>query len=99
MIITGYWSLRWLSQKDCRSNGACKGRTMTVYSDQPGMQFYAGNCISPHKGKANAEYGKRCGLALETQAYPDSVNRENFPDVIYGPDREYKTTTIYKLSW
>ena len=76
-----------------------KGRTMTVYSDQPGMQFYAGNCISPHKGKANAEYGKRCGLALETQAYPDSVNRENFPDVIYGPDREYKTTTIYKLSW
>ena len=72
---------------------------MKVYTDLPGVQFYAGNCISPHKGKANAEYGKRCGLALETQAYPDSVNRENFPDVIYGPDREYKTTTIYKLSW
>ena len=76
-----------------------KGRTLTVYTDQPGMQFYAGNCIGQHTGKAGASYGKRCGLALETQAYPDSVNRDNFPDVIYGPDREYRTTTIYKMSW
>lgn len=76
-----------------------KGRTLTVYSDQPGIQFYAGNCIAPQKGKGGAFYGKRSGLALETQAFPDSVNEESFPDVIYGPDREYQTTTIYKLSW
>lgn len=76
-----------------------KGRTLTVYSDQPGMQFYAGNCIAPQEGKGGAPYGKRSGLALETQAFPNSANEESFPDVIYGPDREYQTTTIYKLSW
>lgn len=76
-----------------------KGRTLTVYSDQPGMQFYAGNCISDQHGKEGALYGRRSGFALETQAYPDSVNEEAFPDVIYGPEREYKTTTIYKITW
>lgn len=76
-----------------------KGRTLTVYTDQTGIQFYAGNCITPQTGKGGASYGKRSGLALETQAFPDSVNHENFPDVIYGPDREYSTTTIYKLAW
>lgn len=74
-------------------------RTMEVYSDQPGIQFYAGNCISSHTGKANAQYGKRTGLALETQAFPDSINKENFPDVVYGPNRPYQTTTIYKFIW
>lgn len=75
------------------------GRKMEVYTDQPGIQFYAGNCISEHTGKGGAKYGKRTGLALETQAYPDSVNRDNFPDVIYGPGRDYHTTTIYKFIW
>lgn len=78
---------------------AVSGRKMEVYTDQPGIQFYAGNCISEHTGKGGAVYGKRTGLALETQAYPDSVNRENFPDVIYGPGRDYHTTTIYKFIW
>jgi len=76
-----------------------KGRTMEVYTDLPGVQFYAGNCIKPETGKGGASYGKRSGLCLETQAFPDSVNRENFPDVIYGPDRRYETTTIYKFIW
>lgn len=75
------------------------GRFMEVYSDQPGIQFYAGNCITPHTGKAGAAYGKRTGLALETQAFPNSVNQEGFPNVIYGPDRDYHTTTIYKFGW
>lgn len=75
------------------------GRIMEVYSDQPGVQFYAGNCITPHVGKHQAAYGKRTGFALETQAFPNSVNQDNFPNVIYGPDREYKTTTIYKFQW
>lgn len=70
---------------------------MQVLSDQPGIQFYAGNCISAHTGKGNAKYDKRTGLALETQAYPNSINQEGFPDVIYGPSRPYKTTTIYKF--
>lgn len=74
-------------------------RRMEVYTDQPGIQFYAGNCITPQTGKEGAAYGKRSGLCLETQAYPDSVHQEHFPDVIYGPERPYHTTTVYKFIW
>lgn len=75
------------------------GRRMEVYTDQPGIQFYAGSCITPQTGKEGAAYGKRSGLCLETQAYPDSIHQEHFPDVVYGPDRPYRTTTIYKFTW
>ena len=73
------------------------GRKMDVYTDQPGIQFYAGNCIAPENGKEGAVYGKRSGLCLETQCFPDAVNQPQFPDVIYGPERPYRTTTIYKF--
>ena len=75
------------------------GRSFEVYTDQPGVQFYAGNCITPVEGKEKAQYGKRSGMCLETQAFPDSVNQPEFPDVIYGPGRDYDTTTIYKFNW
>lgn len=75
------------------------GRSMEVYSDQPGVQFYAGNCIAPVAGKAGVTYGKRSGLALETQVFPNSVNQENFPNAIFGPGKDYNTTTIYKFRW
>lgn len=73
------------------------GRKMEVYTDQPGIQFYAGNCIQPHIGKAGASYGKRSGLCLETQTFPDSINQPHFQNVVYGPERPYNTTTIYKF--
>lgn len=73
------------------------GRKMDVYTDQPGLQFYAGSCIAPTTGKEGAQYGKRSGLCLETQCFPNAVNQPGFQDVIYGPERPYKTTTIYKF--
>lgn len=73
------------------------GRKMDVYTDQPGIQFYAGNCIAPQAGKEGTTYGKRSGLCLETQCFPDAINQSHFPDTVYGPDRPYKTTTIYKF--
>lgn len=73
------------------------GRKMDVYTDQPGLQFYAGNCITPQTGKQGAAYGKRSGLCLETQCFPDAINQPQFPNTVYGPDRPYKTTTIYKF--
>lgn len=73
------------------------GRKMDVYTDLPGIQFYAGSCIAPETGKDGATYGKRSGLCLETQCFPDAVNQPQFQDVVYGPDRPYKTTTIYKF--
>ena len=73
------------------------GRKMDVYTDQPGLQFYAGNCIKPETGKGGVQYDKRSGLCLETQCFPDAVNQPAFQDVIYGPDRPYKTTTVYRF--
>lgn len=70
---------------------------MEVYTDLPGVQFYAGNFIDEQKGKNGAEYGKRSGLCLETQCYPDSIHKENFPSVVYGPNRVYQSVTIYKF--
>lgn len=75
------------------------GRKIEVHTDQPGVQFYAGNCITPHVGKAGVKYDKRSGLCLETQAFPNSINQAGFPNVIYGPGKDYHTTTIYKFSW
>ena len=72
-------------------------RVMEVYTDLPGVQFYAGNFIDPQTGKNEAVYGKRSGLCLETQCYPDSIHKPNFPSVVYGPGKDYKSTTIYKF--
>ena len=72
-------------------------RTMEVYTDLPGVQFYAGNFIDPQDGKNGAFYGKRSGLCLETQCYPDSIHKANFPSVVYGPGKAYASTTIYKF--
>jgi aldose 1-epimerase len=73
------------------------GRRLEVYTNQPALQFYAGNCVKPQKGKGGASYGKRSGLCLETQAIPNSINQKGFNNVVYGPDRPYSTTTIYKF--
>lgn len=72
-------------------------RKMEVYSDLPAVQFYAGNCIAPTTGKGNVKYDKRCGLCLETQYSPDTANRPEWPSAVYGPDRKYVSTTIYKF--
>lgn len=73
------------------------GRVMKAYTDLPGVQFYAGNCISETVGKEGTVYGSRCGLCLETQYYPDTANRPEFPSAVFGPERKYDTTTIYKF--
>lgn len=73
------------------------GRTMEVYSDLPGVQFYAGNCIAKQKGKDGYKYTKRSGFCLETQYYPDNANQANFKKAIFDANEVYKTTTVYKF--
>lgn len=73
------------------------GRRMKTYTDLPGVQFYAGNFQDKEEGKAGASYDKRTGLCLETQYYPDTANKPDFPSAVFGPDREYDTTTIYQF--
>ncbi|HEM49487.1 MAG TPA: galactose-1-epimerase, partial [Caldithrix sp.] len=75
------------------------GRVMDMYTDQPGVQLYTGNFLNGVKnGKGGITYSKHSGICLETQHYPDSPNKENFPTVVLKPDEEYRQTTIYKFS-
>ncbi|MGI4742903.1 MAG: aldose epimerase family protein [Janthinobacterium lividum] len=72
------------------------GRTMAVYTTQPGVQFYAGNFLSGKlKGHANVAYGKYAGLALETQHFPDSPNQPSFPSTVLRPGTTFRSTTEY----
>lgn len=73
------------------------GRRMITYSTLPGVQFYAGNCISPEPGKDGAFYDKRSGLCLETQYYPDSIHQPQFPSCVFGEGRDYEATTVYRF--
>ena len=73
------------------------GRVMEVYSDLPGVQFYAGNAIAPQTGKDGVKYSKRMGLCLETQFFPDSVNKPSFPSCVFGGESKYASKTVYKF--
>lgn len=72
-------------------------RVLRAYTDLPGVQFYAGNFIEPETGKGGAAYGKRGGFCLETQFYPDTVNKPDFPNAYFGPKREYDYRTVYEF--
>ncbi len=73
------------------------GRRMEVYSDLPGVQFYAGNCIAPQEGKDEAIYKERTGFCLETQYFPNSANDPAFEHPIFDAGEKYETKTIYKF--
>lgn len=73
------------------------GRVMKAYTTLPGVQFYAGNFIAEQSGKDGVTYGPRMGLCLETQYFPDSVNKPGFPPCIFGEGREYDSVTVYRF--
>ena len=74
------------------------GRTLSVYTDQPGMQFYTGNFLNGTLiGKEGAVYARRNAFCLETQHYPDSPNKPNFPSTILRPGEQYATRTVFEF--
>jgi len=74
------------------------GRTLTVYTDKPGLQFYSGNFLKPGTlGKSRAIYDARHGFCLETQNFPDSPNHDHFPSARLGPGEVYRSKTIFKF--
>ncbi len=74
------------------------GREMEVYTDQPGVQVYTGSHFdSSEIGKLGAPIEKWGGVALETQIFPDSPNKENFPNAVLKPGETYKHTCVYKF--
>ena len=74
------------------------GRKMEVYTNQPGIQIYTGNHFDGSEtGKLGTPIEKWAGLALETQIFPDSPNKENFPGAVLRSGELYKHTCIYKF--
>ena len=74
------------------------GRRMSVYTDLPGVQFYAGNFIANQTGKAGTSYGKRCAVCLETQFFPNAINIPSFRSPVLKAGETFKTVTKYKFS-
>jgi len=72
------------------------GRTMTITTTEPGIQFYSGNFLDGTlTGKGGRTYPHRAGFCLETQHYPDSPNQPKFPPTVLRPGEEYKSQTVF----
>jgi aldose 1-epimerase len=75
------------------------GRVMKISTTEPGVQFYTGNHLNGSvTGKGGKAYGKNFGFCLETQHYPDSPNRPEFPSTILRPGQTYRTTTVHQFA-
>ena len=75
------------------------GIVMEVYTDQPGVQLYTGNWMSGNmRGKHGHRYPARAALCLETQHYPDSPNRPEYPSTRLDPGQEFHSTTAFRFT-
>lgn len=71
------------------------GRKMSVVTDCPGVQFYAGNFLTGEAGKDGAVYCRRSGICLETQYYPDAVNNPQWAQPVVKAGEAYHSETKY----
>jgi aldose 1-epimerase len=75
------------------------GRVLTMWTKEPGIQFYSGNFLDGTLyGTSGHAYRQGDGLALETQHFPDSPNKPNFPSTTLRPGETYKTSTVIGFS-
>ena len=75
------------------------GRELTVWTDQPGVQFYSGNFLTGTLiGITGNTYRQGAGYTFETQHFPDSPNEPAFPSTTLGPDRTFTSSTIFAFS-
>jgi aldose 1-epimerase len=81
-----------------RVHEPASGRVLEVLTTQPGLQFYSGNFLDGTiVGKSGRPYGRRSGLCLETQHFPDSPNQPAFPSAVLRPGERYRQTTVYRF--
>lgn len=73
------------------------GRTLEVLTTQPGVQLYTSNYITEIPGKAGKTYKKHSAFCLETQHFPDSPNKQDFPSTVLNPEETYTESTIYRF--
>lgn len=84
-----------ISKIACRLEDPASGRTLEVYTTEPGVQLYTGNFLDGTLvGKKGIAYQQRVGVCLETQHYPDSPNKPFWPSVVLNPGEKYESHTI-----
>jgi len=80
-------------------DGPVSGRRLEVLTTEPGLQLYSGNFLDGTVvGRGGRAYGRRAGLCLETQHFPDSPNRPGFPGTLLRPGRPLRSTTVFRFS-
>lgn len=74
------------------------GRTLTVETTEPGVQFYTANHLDgTFTGRHGVKYARNAGFCLETQHFPDSPNHPNFPSTVLHPGTTFHSTTVYSF--
>ncbi len=81
-----------------RAYDPTSGRVLELDTTQPGVQFYTGNFLDGVHGRSGHVYNKRDAFCLETQHYPDSPNKPNFPSSILKPGQTYHEVTVWRFS-
>ncbi|WP_035839769.1 aldose epimerase family protein [Kitasatospora azatica] len=75
------------------------GRRVECLTTEPGLQVYTGNHFDGSlAGRSARPYPAHAGIALETQHFPDSPNRPEYPSTVLRPGEEYRSTTVYRFS-
>lgn len=75
------------------------GIVLDVYTDEPGIQVYAGNFLDGSlTGKKGITYNQRASVCLETQKYPDTPNKPEWPSAVLRPGETYNSHCIFKFS-
>jgi aldose 1-epimerase len=74
------------------------GRTLEVLTTLPGMQLYTSNYLDGITGKGGTRYEKHAAFCLETQFFPDTPNKPQFPSTVLRPGEEYSAVTVYRFS-
>lgn len=88
-----------ISQVAAKLTSPESGITLEVYTNEPGIQVYTGNFLDGTvKGKKGITYNQRASVCLETQHYPDSPNKPQWPSVVLEPGQTYNSECIFKFS-
>ena len=75
------------------------GIKLEVYTNEPGIQVYTGNFLTGTvKGKKGIAYGKQAACCLETQKYPDTPNKPQWPSATLAPGQKYNSHCVFKFS-
>ena len=107
MLARGYDHC-WADRRRRRAASSCprralpirlSGRVMEIETTEPGIQFYSGNFLDGRlRGSQGQAYRQGDGVCLETQHYPDSPNRPEFPSTVLRPGETFQSTTVHRFS-